>query len=706
MNRPPGVNYFDKKEDWHISKDDLLVYIDGELPADEIRKTQSHLQACWTCRVALEKIEKTIAAFVGYLNHELVATVAPPPLGWRTFRGRLDRVIAETEGLPRRFHGPDFLGRISSFWSPAVRLSLGALLIALVGISVILLSRASYLSANQLIQNAQEAQDQRTLAMPEPVIHQQIQIRREGTLAPRAVTWDIWNDIANHRFRQRAEEVQSPRLTDPRSAEVRQGRPQPPKRRAAPASPPQSGESTTLPAVLRELEEILRSNQINPASPLSAVNYESWRESVRRHREDVTRTHLPDGGNAFTLTTAAAGPFADNAIIRASLVIRADDWHPVAQQLDVQGEDGVREYQLTETVFEVAPLNHVDPAIFSDAFLSVAPSPPSRPAATSLARIPPTLTEAISAEIKARYALHRFGACVTESIEITIDSAGHVGVHGVTQTPERRQELVGALQGIPLLEANIETAAEVSLTGLAPPRSTTGPALMIGDSLARRGAAFQAQSSKLPIEDQLRDYFARRRGAASSTQAGDSADSMAVEMQIAELSKQAVSLSLAASAEAGAMRELANRYPPAEIRELDPVSRWLLEVMMRDHLASLRTETEQLRRLLTPVLSSVGGGNLRLAPRGNRGPTEEDNFADSDWAAATVLVFATVQHAERLTDYLFAGASPPPGEGDAVADLLGHLNQFPDGLERLEAQIDKDFLGRPDLLTKENDRKH
>ena len=83
-------------------------------------------------------------------------------------------------------------------------------------------------------------------------------------------------------------------------------------------------------------------------------------------------------------------------------------------------------------------------------------------------------------------------------------------------------------------------------------------------------------------------------------------------------------------------------------------------------------------------------------------PTAEQKFTDSNWAASTLVVFRTVEHAERLTDYLFAGASLPAGDGEAVTDLLDDLNRFPDGFERLQAQIDKDFLGRPDAVQHRN----
>jgi hypothetical protein len=60
--------------------------------------------------------------------------------------------------------------------------------------------------------------------------------------------------------------------------------------------------------------------------------------SVRgSERDKLTRWR-----KGLTLTTAALAPFTANSIVKAELVIRAADWHPVAQRFEVQGENGVR----------------------------------------------------------------------------------------------------------------------------------------------------------------------------------------------------------------------------------------------------------------------------------------------------------------------------------------------------------------------------
>ncbi len=48
----------------HLSDEELLLALDGELGARDSELAQQHLSACWTCRVRKQEIEATIADFV------------------------------------------------------------------------------------------------------------------------------------------------------------------------------------------------------------------------------------------------------------------------------------------------------------------------------------------------------------------------------------------------------------------------------------------------------------------------------------------------------------------------------------------------------------------------------------------------------------------------------------------------------------------
>ena len=64
-----------------------------------------------------------------------------------------------------------------------------------------------------------------------------------------------------------------------------------------------------------------------------------------------------------------------NGIVKAELIVRTKDWHPVQKRLEVRGENETRSYELTETAFEVLSLNTLGSSIFED----LSPSSPQEP---------------------------------------------------------------------------------------------------------------------------------------------------------------------------------------------------------------------------------------------------------------------------------------------------------------------------------------
>jgi hypothetical protein len=401
---------------------------------------------------------------------------------------------------------------------------------------------------------------------------------------------------------------------------------------------------------------------------------------------------LANGDKALTLTTSTTGPFALNAIVKAALVVRTEDWHPVEERLEVQVEEGVHDYELTEIAFEVVSLNNFNALVFAGLERRAPVARASLPLTAPPLRSP-TDPELTAAEINARYALHRLRACVGESVEVSRDSTGRVEVRGVVETSERKQQLLAGLRGVAFVRVNIRSVTETGMAEPSPPESSSRSGKREEAVLAHQGDIVHVQSTRLPIEDQLRDYFAQNGAGASPAQEGGATMRAGIERQIIELSSQAVSLSLGASAEVGALRQLAENYPSARIREFDPTSRWLLEAMLRDHLAALRTHMEQSAALLRPVLFSCEKQNLAYRPSEGIGPPHLPDSGDLTWEAWTFRVFITVDHAERLTDFLFAGASLPARQTEAIRDLLADLNQMNDEIQRLQLSIDQNFSG-------------
>jgi hypothetical protein len=88
---------------FHISDEDLLRALDGELSSREAAPVQAHLEECWTCRARRSELERTIEEFVKVhrqdLENDLPAIDGPRAL----LRARLNEL--QSRNSPRPLHG-------------------------------------------------------------------------------------------------------------------------------------------------------------------------------------------------------------------------------------------------------------------------------------------------------------------------------------------------------------------------------------------------------------------------------------------------------------------------------------------------------------------------------------------------------------------------------------------------------------------------
>jgi hypothetical protein len=71
-----------KDEDSHLSDQQLLLDVDGELAARDQKPVRAHLDACWKCRARRQEFEKAIIDFVRVHQREF-DTKIPPAAGPR-----------------------------------------------------------------------------------------------------------------------------------------------------------------------------------------------------------------------------------------------------------------------------------------------------------------------------------------------------------------------------------------------------------------------------------------------------------------------------------------------------------------------------------------------------------------------------------------------------------------------------------------------
>ncbi len=65
-------------EESHLSDQELLQAVDGELAARYAARVQSHLAACWACRARKQEIESAIGEFIRLHRRNFDVRIPPP----------------------------------------------------------------------------------------------------------------------------------------------------------------------------------------------------------------------------------------------------------------------------------------------------------------------------------------------------------------------------------------------------------------------------------------------------------------------------------------------------------------------------------------------------------------------------------------------------------------------------------------------------
>ncbi len=565
----------------HPPREMLLLFVDGELPTKETAQLETHLEACWPCRVKTKKIQEAIADIIEF-DEQVLTPRLNPPQGWRNFDRQLRQLAAQSghQSLRSRLFGrlnrffpvSHFFETPHPWFKPMARGLAAALALILVVALVIRFRHEPTVSASELLQNATEAQAARIRSNAEPVIHQRLRVLRRGqaSASEASATLEIWNDTKNARVREfTIDENQTVSLRD----------------KAASQLPPSS-------PVIDELAQLLAANHMDPQRPLSAASYQLWHNTLQRQQDEVTRSKLPGGIDALTLRTIPASPVNVGQIAEAVFIVRAKDWEPSELRLNVRAETGNRIYELAEDLSEVLNLAQVDPKIFTNETVALSPtpkaSPQTSPVASPLAKLNPSnvplVTQPVASadlEVEALQLLNQVGADLGEQISVKRTQEGTLQVSGIVETEQRKTEILNALAPIknnPAVRVEIQTVAEA----VAKQTNTPNP------SPSTR--AVQIAGNTMAAEPELRAYFGREGGDTDAA--------------IRRFAAHMVSLSNQGMDHLWAIKRLLNQFSPEEQRALTPEARAKWLGLIHAHARSYQQSSQSLRRELQPVFFS------------------------------------------------------------------------------------------------------
>jgi hypothetical protein len=251
-----------------------------------------------------------------------------------------------------------------------------------------------------------------------------------------------------------------------------------------------------------------------------------------------------------------------------------------------------------------------------------------------------------------------------------------VDVHGVVED-DLSSRLTEALQTIPLVRANIRSVAEEFSQAAA---DADQPELLDVERTAPPGSA-GGKRRTLAGEDLLKQYFA----AGSCSSAVAERTGKCVQEEIARFSQQILLSSEAASAEAWALRSVADWYAKLEPQSLAPSSRGLVEQMARDHLSSMRHAWGPAQGSLSAAL---GHPTNALEVSSIAGGVEPAGLRDAGWIAAANKLCSVVERTTALAQGMFVDTNRAVEHTeDAAAELLSSMAELDALLSELQVVL-------------------
>jgi hypothetical protein len=193
-------------------------------------------------------------------------------------------------------------------------------------------------------------------------------------------------------------------------------------------------------------------------------------------------------------------------------------------------------------------------------------------------------------EIEVNYLLDQIRANLGEQVTVGRTTGGKLRVEALVETERRKGEILRALG--PVLN-NPAVVAQVSTVEEAVRRQKSKAADARGEDVED----VDVETRRIPADDELRRHFSARL-------AGDAR----IDEEIERFAERQMSRSRQALMHANALRRLAARFSPEEVRSLAPEARAKWQTMIRQHARGYREQVSALRRELRPVFSPGAGG--------------------------------------------------------------------------------------------------
>jgi anti-sigma-K factor RskA len=554
----------------HCSDERLIAHLDGELPFYRRARVQKHLAACWQCRLRLSEIERQVLETTRAMEEDPFPGPDRVAAAREQFLDRADQTAERVFRARRPRH--------TTAWRWLAPAAAGAAALA-----AFFVFRPAPQDAVAAMRRVEAVEAQAALAPA----HQRLRVvARQLRPAPASHEGrlELWSEPGSGRY--------TTRFSDSRGV-LRHALWQPAPGRQYVFN---AGRSAAVLRLTRH-EARERWNELLFRDGLTLEELEAglfqWLEErpwrpvslcsgvALLATEDGARLSVEEAGRFLRLSARKS---VGGVTVEFSLDVDRRTYAPQLQRL--RYESPARTLEIELSAESVAPT--AQPVAFEPP-LEVAALPPAPGVLGVSGPVAPAI--AID-EISVLYALHSVHACLGEAIEVERRLDGGFTIRGVVVSPERKEEVSGALAALPAQRITVDLrSAQEALRDVGPGEATLAPApaQVAARNLSRLAPYFSGS-------ERLAEQFADR-----TLSQGESV-----------------------MREAQALRHLAERFGTRE-RQWSPQARRLLESMERDHLAALETEVraaqtslravfaEELPPMDTPVVDAVPRSENLLA---------------------------------------------------------------------------------------------
>lgn len=298
---------------------------------------------------------------------------------------------------------------------------------------------------------------------------------------------------------------------------------------------------------------------------------------------NVTVTERNDRYILSYRRNSAAG---NSSLTAATLMLSKPGLHPKEETLQVSAPDGPREFRLAEDGFVRLPASAVSPAVFQPEAALLGPAMPTAVRAAPTGVRSKRLSEPalLALEVRALHSLDAAGALVGEQVNVGRTASGTVRVDALVDTDERKAQILDALKGLrgtPGFRVNVETFAAAAAQQ---PVRSSGPMIL---------REVEVPKDQIAVADELRRYFGRELSAP--------ADSARLDEQVHRFAAKTIGQSRQLLLHAWALKRLAFRYSPDELRAVNAEALALWQSMVKEHAAAVANGAVQLRQALEPI---------------------------------------------------------------------------------------------------------